>query len=161
MTGQPFERKRPRADDTSPRPYIEEKTTMQVRFHEVDAMGIVWHGNYVGYFEEARRAFARRHGIDYPVLVEHELLAPVVSAWIDYHFPARMGDSLDVAARLYKSESVKLEFGYEIRRSRDRKLVASGGTVQVLTMRAEELVLAWPPFLRELLAHWEPKWIRP
>jgi len=161
MTGQPFDRKRPRSDDSGPRPYIEEQIAVQVRFHEVDAMGIVWHGNYLGYFEEARRALARKHGIDYPVLEEHELLAPVVSARIDYHFPAFMGDRLDAVARLYKSESVKLEFGYEIRRSLDRKLVASGGTVQVLTTRARQLVLAWPPFLRELMAHWEPKWIRP
>jgi len=161
MTGKPFERSRSRADSGDDRPYIEATAVVQVRFHEVDVMGIVWHGNYVGYFEEARREFGRKYGIDYPLLVKHRLAAPVVSVRSEYHSPARMGDVLEVTARLYKSESVKLEFGYEIRQKSDLRLVVTGATVQVLTTPDHELILTWPPFLQELLRKWESEWILP
>jgi acyl-CoA thioester hydrolase len=36
---------------------------IRVRFNETDALGIVWHGYYLHYFEEGREAFGRKHGI--------------------------------------------------------------------------------------------------
>ena len=58
-----------------PRPFIEEKTSLRVRFNEVDTLHIVWHGHYVNYFEEARRAFGRRFGIDYTTFIEQRIAA--------------------------------------------------------------------------------------
>ena len=140
------------------RPYLEETTALRVRFHEVDSLGIVWHGHYVSYFEEARRAFGRRYGIDYPVFREHGIAAPVVSLWLDYKLPARMDDVLEVTARLYKNDAAKLEFAYEI--ACGRKLLATGGSVQVFTKPDGELLLTSPPFLEELYRQWEALWIR-
>jgi acyl-CoA thioester hydrolase len=48
----------------APRAFIEDRTAVLVRFNEVDALHIVWHGHYVNYFEEGRRALGRRLGID-------------------------------------------------------------------------------------------------
>ena len=36
-----------------------------VRFNETDPLGIVWHGNYITYFEDGREAFGRHFGISY------------------------------------------------------------------------------------------------
>ena len=36
---------------------IKETTTIRVRFNETDPLGIVWHGNYISYFEEGRESF--------------------------------------------------------------------------------------------------------
>ena len=144
---------------TLDRPYLEVRTRIAVRFHEVDSMGVVWHGHYAAYFEEARRAFGARHGVDYPEIAARGLMAPVVNLWVDYLAPVRLTDPVDVVARLFRSEGAKLEFGYEIRC--DGRLLAEGGTVQVFTSPDGTLCLAPPPFLRELYRTWEPLWIRP
>jgi len=144
-----------------PRPFLEERTLLRVRFSEVDAMHIVWHGHYVGYFEEARRAFGRRYGVDYSVMFEHNTPAPIVQLRLDYYVPARMTDVLEVTARLYKSESAKLEFDYKIYRQGETVLLAAGSSVQVFTNTAGELLLNWPPYMVELLKQWEPLWQQP
>ena len=140
------------------RPYLEDAVALRVRFNEVDALHIVWHGHYAGYFEEARRAFGRRYGIDYPVFLHHNCAAPVVNLWIDYKLPARLDDTLRVTARLYQSASAKIEFAYDV--FRGDTLLATGGTVQVFTTPDGELLLAPPPFVHELYRQWEPQWIR-
>jgi acyl-CoA thioester hydrolase len=143
------------------RPYLEEKTTVRVRFNEVDTLRIVWHGHYANYFEEARRAFGRRYGVDYTTFIEHHTGVPVIHLSIDYLVPARLADVLEVTARLLKSESARLDFEYEIRRESDGALLATGSTSQVFTTPAGELLLTWPKFMLERLQAWEALWTMP
>ena len=45
---------------------LESESTFKVRFSEVDSMKIVWHGNYVHYFEDGREAFGKKYeGLSY------------------------------------------------------------------------------------------------
>lgn len=138
--------------------YLEETTTVRVRFNEVDMLRIVWHGHYANFFEEARRAFGRRYGIDYTVFLEHNIAVPVVQLHIDFYAPARVSDLLEVTARLLKSEAAKLNFVYEVRRTAEDRLLATGSTVQVFTSPDGELMLTWPKFMQERLQAWEPLW---
>ena len=144
-----------------PRLYLEEKTTVRVRFNEVDTLRIVWHGHYANYFEEARRALGRRYGIDYTTFIDHLIPVPVVQLRIDYFSPARLADTLEVTARMFKTDAARLEFEYEIRREGEGTLLANGSTVQVFTNLQGELLLTWPPFMLERLKAWEPLWIQP
>ena len=144
-----------------PRCYLEETTALRVRFQEVDSLRIVWHGHYVSYFEEGRRAFGRKFGLDYPVFIEHHLAAPVVHLSVNYLAPARMNDTLAVTARLFRSEAAKLEFAYEIRRSGDNLLLATGSTIQAFTTLDGELILQPPPLLIERYREWESLWLQP
>ncbi len=134
---------------------------MRVRFNEVDALQIVWHGHYVNYFEEARRAFGRRYGVDYTVFLEHSIAIPVVQLNVDYFAPARLSDTLEVRACLLKSEAARLRFLYEIRRKGENALLASGSTVQVFTTPEGSLILNWPAFIVDRLKSWEPLWKQP
>ena len=142
-------------------PYLEEQTTLRVRFNEVDALRMVWHGHYANYFEEGRRAFGRRYGVDSTVFLEHNVAVPVVQLQVDYFVPARLADTLEVKARLLKSEAAKLIFEYEIRREGQAPLLASGSTVQVFTNDKGQLLLTWPLFMQERLKAWEPLWKHP
>ncbi len=142
-------------------PYLEDTATVRVRFNEVDVLRIVWHGHYANYFEEARRAFGRRYGVDYTVFIDHNIAVPVVQLHVDYYTPARVSDVLEVKARLLKSEAAKLNFVYEVRRPSEEKLLCSGSTVQVFTTPEGELLLTWPKFMLERLEAWEPLWITP
>ena len=53
-------------------------TNLRVRFYEVDAYGMAWHGHYVGWFEAGRNDLAKRYKMDPLHLKEMNLLAPVV-----------------------------------------------------------------------------------
>jgi acyl-CoA thioester hydrolase len=143
------------------RPFIEETTHVRVRFNEVDTLRIVWHGHYVNYLEEARRALGRRLGIDYPVFLEQHVAVPVIHLELDFLAPANMTDTLAVTARLFKSDSARLDYTYEIRREGETALLAAGRTSQVFTTPAGELILNWPPFMLERLRAWESLWQQP
>ena len=144
-----------------PRAFIEEPTTIGVRFSEVDALHIVWHGHYVNYFEEGRRALGRRLDIDYPAFIERRIAMPVIHLEVNFLAPAKLSDSLVVTARLLKSDSARLDFDYEVRRAADATLLATGSTSQVFTTPAGELILNWPPFMLEKLQTWEALWKQP
>jgi len=74
---------------------------------------------------------------------------------------ARLADVLVVTARLFKSESAKLEFEYEIRRQSDGSLLAFATSLQVFTNPQGELILAMPEFMVERYKAWETLWIQP
>ncbi len=145
----------------APQPYLEETCVIPIRFHEVDSMGVVWHGHYVAYIEESRRALGRHYGVDYTTFFAHHTPAPVVQLRVDYLAPARLADTLAVTARLFKSEAAKLEFEYEIRRQGDRGLLAFGTSLQVFTNLQGELLLTLPPFMVERYRAWETLWTGP
>ena len=146
---------------TEPRSFIEEKTTVRVRFNEVDSLHIVWHGHYVNYFEEGRRAFGRRLGVDYPAFIEQQIAVPVIRLELNFLAPARLTDTLEINTRLLKSDSARLDFDYEIRRAGESPLLATGSTSQVFTTPTGELILGWPPFMVAKLKAWEPLWQQP
>ena len=143
------------------RAYLSETTRVRVRFQEVDSMQIVWHGHYVTYFEDARRGFGRRYGLDYPVFLENRIGAPVVALRVDFLSPARANDMLDVEARLYKSEGAQLEFGYQVKRAETNILLATGVSKQVFTTLEGELLLTWPALMLERYEAWKDLWVPP
>ena len=145
----------------APQPYIEETCVIPIRFHEVDSMLVAWHGHYVAYIEEARRALGRRYGVDYTTFFAHNTPAPVAQLHIDYLASARLADTLVVTARLFQSEVAKLEFEYEIRRQSDLSLLAFATSLQVFTNLQGELLLTMPLFMMERYQAWETLWIQP
>jgi acyl-CoA thioester hydrolase len=145
----------------APQPYLEATCEIPVRFHEVDSMGVVWHGHYVGYLEEGRRALGRRYGLDYRVFFANHTPAPIAQLHLDYLASARLDDTLAVATRLFKGDAAMLEFEYEIRRQHDRVLLVYGRSLQVFTTIQGELLLTMPPFLQERYRAWASLWVQP
>jgi acyl-CoA thioester hydrolase len=141
--------------DPAPYKKIAASVRFPVRFSEVDALAVVWHGNYLHYFEEARDAFGRAQGLAYQDMHAAGFVAPVVEVQAFYHAPARFGDEVEVTAYFIWSDAAKLEIYYEVRRAAGRELLAEGRTVQVLTTLEGELLLTRPPLLQEFYARWE------
>lgn len=54
------------------------RTTFRVRFSEIDSMQIVWHGEYVRYFEDGREAFGKQYGLDYMSIYREGYMVPIV-----------------------------------------------------------------------------------
>src|SRR5690606_30853938 len=86
-----------------------------VRFSEVDAMGIVWHGNYLKYFEDGRFEFGNQYNLDFVKLYYTEgYLTPLVTISCDYKKPLKIGDIAIVETTFIKCEAAKIIFTYRI-----------------------------------------------
>ncbi len=140
------------------RSHLEATMTIRVRFQEVDSMRIVWHGHYLSYFEDARRAFGAQFGIDYADIRRAGLHAPLTHVSVDYLAPARDNDVLEVNARLLKSDAAKLEFQYLVHRAAGQQLLARGESVQAFTDLDGALLLRPPPLLLDCYRRWEGMW---
>ena len=141
--------------------YLEETTTVRVRFQEVDSMNVVWHGHYLTYFEEGRTAFGRRYGFNYTDFAAHGCMAPLVHSELDHFAPARFDDVLSVRARLHLDPSARIDFTYRVARAADDVALVLGRTVQVLTTEQGELLLAQPRFVAEFLQRWRDAIVEP
>jgi acyl-CoA thioester hydrolase len=109
------------------------ETSLQVRFYEVDAYGVVWHGHYVGWFETGRNDLTQRFQMGPLQLKEMNFLAPVVELDCQFKFPATFGNSLIIQTTMERTEVAKLIFHYRVLGKEDGKVLATGSTTHVLT----------------------------
>lgn len=79
-------------------------------------MGVVFHGNYVTWFEIGRTEWIRNAGYDYKSLEDKGLLLPVVDLQCRYVLPARYDDTLVVCTRIAECSPVRVSFESQIRR---------------------------------------------
>ncbi|MBC7961832.1 MAG: acyl-CoA thioesterase [Steroidobacteraceae bacterium] len=108
------------------------ETSIKVRFNEVDAYRVAWHGHYVAWMEVGRSALAGRFGLDALQLTELGYLGPVVNLEIKYLRPASFNDELTVRTRLVPGDSATLVFESTIVDGNGLKL-AVGLTTHALT----------------------------
>lgn len=124
---------------------------LQVPFHDVDALQVVWHGHYLKYFEVARDALFARAGFDlYRFAAEREYVFPVVRTATKHIHPLRRGDRFRCRAELVDARS-KLVVEYVIRLAADDRLCARGRTEQVAVTLAGGLEFSIPVDVRRAL----------
>lgn len=132
-------------------------TELRVRFSEVDSMHIVWHGEYVKYFEDGREAFGEHfNGIGYMDIYESGYTAPIVEMNLSYKRSLRCGEMAVVETRFIDVEAAKLCFDYVIRRKSNAEVVATGSSTQVFVDAKGDLMLITPRFFTE----WKERWIK-
>jgi acyl-CoA thioester hydrolase len=145
--------------ERSDRPWLEAQCEVRVRFQEVDALRVVWHGHYLTYCEEGRNAFGRRYGFDYEHILANGCTAPLVHVELDFLRPARFDQTLRVAARMHEPAGARIDFSYAIDDVEGRPL-AQGWSVQLFTDTKGELVLTRPRFFDEFLERWRAGFVR-
>lgn len=128
---------------------LSEAIRVQVRFSEVDAIRMVWHGNYVQYMEDAREAFGRKFGLEYMKIFENGFFAPVFDLHIRYQQVATVDDVLLVKITYRPTKGAKLVFDYEITRESDGAQIVKADTTQLFTTREGEFFPINPPFFAE------------
>ncbi len=77
-------------------------------------MGIVYHANYLLYFEDARTAFLEAIGFPYNLIEQAGFLSPVVDFSVLYGEPLRYGDTAIVRTRIVSSRPTKTVYAYEV-----------------------------------------------
>jgi acyl-CoA thioester hydrolase len=128
-------------------------TEMQVKFHECDPLGIVWHGNYLKYFEEGREGFGKAYGIDFMEVYRKGYATPLVHSDCYYKRPLRYQDYALVETTLRYTEAAKVIFDYVIRNKATQEVVCTGSTTQVfVTGDKMELSLVTPDFIKDWLS---------
>jgi acyl-CoA thioester hydrolase len=131
--------------------------TVEVPFHDVDAMNVCWHGHYLKYFEFGRAALLRKFDYDYREMQASGYVWPVVEAHLKYVRPAIYGQQIEVFAHLLEHEN-RLKIGYEIFDCVTRARLTKGYTIQVAVNAAtQELQFVSPPCVQEKL---ERAWAR-
>ncbi|MGZ4035105.1 MAG: acyl-CoA thioesterase [Bacteroidia bacterium] len=124
-------------------------TKVDVRFSEVDALGIVWHGHYLKFFEDGREAFGRQYGLGYLDIYKHKFATPLVKMNVDFKRTVKYGDSVRVITTFINSPASKIIFHYEVYRESDNELVATGESIQVFMNLEHELHITIPAFFEE------------
>jgi acyl-CoA thioester hydrolase, YbgC/YbaW family len=89
---------------------------LRVRYQETDQMGVVFHGNYVTWFEIGRTEWIRSAGYDYKTIEAGGLLLPVVDLQCRYALPAKYDDTVLICTRLAESSPLRLTFQSQVRR---------------------------------------------
>jgi len=117
---------------------------LEVRFHDVDMVGVVWHGHYLRYLENARWALMDRLDYGLERMLESGCAWPIVDLQAKYLSPARFGDRLRVRASLVEWET-RLAINYLVSGHENGARIARARTVQVaVDARSGELQFNTP-----------------
>lgn len=93
---------------------------IRVYYEDTDAGGVVFHSNYLNFFERARTEMLRSMGHEQNALrADYGMIFIVRSAQIDYLKPARFNDLLTASVRVTETKKVSLVFEQEITRDND------------------------------------------
>jgi acyl-CoA thioester hydrolase len=108
--------------------YAEAEVT--VEFYDLDPLRIVWHGNYLNYFEAGRRALLEKIGYSYDDMEKSGYAFPVIEISAKYLGSLKFRDKARVKAILIEYEN-RLMIRYEIRNIQTGQLTTKGSSTQM------------------------------
>jgi len=109
------------------------ETVIRVPFADTDRMGIVYHTNYVKYFEVGRTEYLRELGFPYTQLEQQGIWLPVASVYCEYKSPAKYDDLLIVKTWAAKFKGATIVMAYKIYRKGTEELLVKGETRHPVT----------------------------
>ena len=112
---------------------IESRTQVTVRYAETDMMGVVYHGNYLPWFEVGRTTLLKELGLPYRQLEEEGFRLPVLEVSARYLRPAVYDDTVTIVTRLHDRPLLRIRLEYEVKRGEE--LLATGHTVHAFIDR--------------------------
>ena len=110
------------------------ETLVRVRYSETDKMGVVYHANYLIWFEIGRTEFCRARGFSYRDMEEDDNAFLVVAeSYCRYKAPAYYDEELVIRTHITELRKRSLRFGYELLRASNGQVIAEGETGHVVT----------------------------
>lgn len=110
-------------------------SSVRVRYAETDQMGVVYHSNYLIWFEIGRTDWLRDTGWTYREMEAEGIQLPVIEAHCEYRHGARYDDDVEITTRAMKLSPVRVQFDYEAIRRADGVTLATGHTVHATVDR--------------------------
>lgn len=117
-------------------------------------MQIVWHGNYVKYFEDGREAFGKQYEVGYMQIYDWGYMVPLVHIECNFKKFLKYEDSVIIETEYIPTEAAKIIFDFRLYRKSDNELVCDGRSIQVFLGKNAELLL----YLPEFYSDWKRKW---
>lgn len=127
-----------------------ETISVRVRYQETDQMGVVYHANYLTYFELGRVEWLRSKGLDYAALEKSGVLLPVVNVTVNYQSPARYDQLIKVVTTIEKIGGASVVFYTQIIAENETVLV-DGRVTLVATDAKNFKPIKLPDQLRSLI----------
>ncbi len=106
---------------------------VRVYYEDTDAAGVVYHSNYLKYFERARTEFLRERGLSVRDLHEQGWVFPVVKVQADFRAPAFHDDLLEIETTVMSIGKTTFSLQQRVRRSADGKLLVEGIVILACT----------------------------
>ena len=108
-------------------------TTVRVRYAETDQMGVVYHANYLIWFEVGRVELMRALGIEYKRMeIDDDCHIVVADVRCRYHASALYDEVIRIRTSISESRNRTIRFAYEVFRDSDQELLAVGETLHVI-----------------------------
>ncbi|MBF0120054.1 MAG: acyl-CoA thioesterase [Desulfobacterales bacterium] len=133
---------------------LSDKVRRKIRFEEIDCLGIVWHGRYPSFFEDARTNLFDSYGIGYMDFYKNGILAPIKKIYIDYNRSLYFQEEITIEVILHWTEAAKINLEYIIRDSKEN-ITTTGYTIQLMTDIKQNIFLYPPTFYLEFLEQWK------
>ena len=124
--------------------------SIKVRYCETDQMGLVHHGSYINYFEEARIAWISDLGFSYSEMEKSGIILPVSKLNVSYFKPAYFDDNLIVNVELVEMPTSRLIFNYTIKNKDE--VVVTGNTVLAFLNKKTKRPIRCPDYMLKKLA---------
>jgi acyl-CoA thioester hydrolase len=130
---------------------------LRVRYAETDQMGVVYHSNFIIWFEVGRVEAMRDLGFNYKQMEEEDgCYIVVVDARCRYKSPAHYDDDILIRTRVRNVRGSLIHFGYEVLRAGDGTLLAEGETTHIVTdgkMQKREMPEKYQQALAACVSH--------
>ena len=126
------------------------KTSIRVRYGETDQMGVVYHANYVNFFEIGRTEWLRSLGYTYKSLEANSIFLPVIGIEINYKKPAKYDDVLTLETSLIEEPNIKIQFSHKIY-NQEGILLVTGISKLVFLDKKNNKPVRCPKFLLNLM----------
>ena len=120
---------------------------IKVRYCETDQMGLVHHGSYINYFEEARIAWISNLGFSYSEMEKSGIILPVSKLNVIYLRPAYFDDNLLVSVEIAELPTSRLIFNYTIKK--EEEVVVTGTTVLAFLNKDTKKPVRCPDYMLE------------
>ena len=124
---------------------------IKVPFYDLDPMNVVWHGNYLKYFEEVRCELLDKINYGYVEMKESGYVWPIIDVRLKYVNSASFGQQIKCTATIKEYEN-RLKINYEISSVETGKRLTKGYTIQVaIDLNSNDMQLVSPKVLLEKL----------
>ena len=120
---------------------------IKVRYCETDQMGLVHHGSYINYFEEARIAWISNLGFSYNEMEKSGIILPVSKLNVSYLRPAYFDDDLLISVELAELPTSRLIFNYTI--NKEEEVIVTGTTVLAFLNKETKKPVKCPDYMLE------------
>lgn len=132
-------------------PEVYAEVSISVRYAETDQMGVAYHAHYFTWFNVARDELLKKMGIDISYGEKLGYLMPVIEASCSYKLSARYADELIIRDRSEFTTVARLIVHYEIYRKKDKRLLATGKTINILMTKKGKILLRIPKEFEDIL----------